>query len=290
MKHAGEKITGKRKDRLMTMILVCVFLSGLAILLYPTVSNWWNARVSTRAVAAYEEAVTNMSGTDYTACFEAADKYNQNLANIGSASVICNPALAEEDYWEILDITGTGVMGYITIDKIDVQLPIYHGTDAGVLQIAAGHLEGSSLPVGGESTHCVISAHRGLPSARLFTDLDQLEAGDIFTVTVLDRVLTYEVDQIFIIEPDEIENLYIEEGKDYCTLMTCTPYGVNSHRLLVRGVRTENASDALIKVSADASKVDTMTVASVVAVPILLVLLVWLSGSTRRKRHKEGVS
>ncbi|MCD8097213.1 MAG: class C sortase [Lachnospiraceae bacterium] len=282
------KKTGKRRknDRLMTIILVGVFFVGLAILLYPTVSNWWNERVTSRAIATYDEAVNAMSETDYTAYFEAAEAYNENLASIGSASTISNPDLVDEDYWETLDITGTGIMGYITIDKINVQLPIYHGTDAGVLQIAAGHLEGTSLPVGGESTHCVISAHRGLPSALLFTDLDQMEIGDTFTITVLDQLLTYEVDQISIVEPDELENLYIEEGKDYCTLMTCTPYGVNSHRLLVRGVRTENADDALVRVTAEAYKIDTIVVATAVAVPLMLLLLVCLLVSTRRKKRK----
>ncbi|MCD8023442.1 MAG: class C sortase [Lachnospiraceae bacterium] len=280
--------TGKRRknDRLMTIILVGVFFVGLVILLYPTVSNWWNERVASRAISTYDEAVAALSEADYTAYFEAAEAYNENLASIGSASTIPSPELVDEDYWETLDITGTGIMGYITIDKINVQLPIYHGTDAGVLQIAAGHLEGTSLPVGGESTHCVISAHRGLPSALLFTDLDQMEVGDTFTITVLDQLLTYEVDQISIVEPDELEDLYIEEGKDYCTLMTCTPYGVNSHRLLVRGVRTENADDALVRVTAEAYKIDTIVVATAVAVPLMLLLLVWLLVSTRRKKRK----
>lgn len=270
----------------MTIILVGVFFVGLVILLYPTVSNWWNERVASRAISTYDEAVAALSEADYTAYFEAAEAYNENLASIGSASTIPSPELVDEDYWETLDITGTGIMGYITIDKINVQLPIYHGTDAGVLQIAAGHLEGTSLPVGGESTHCVISAHRGLPSALLFTDLDQMEVGDTFTITVLDQLLTYEVDQISIVEPDELEDLYIEEGKDYCTLMTCTPYGVNSHRLLVRGVRTENADDALVRVTAEAYKIDTIVVATAVAVPLMLLLLVWLLVSTRRKKRK----
>ncbi len=282
------KKTGKRRknDRLMTIILIGVFFVGLVILLYPTVSNWWNERVTSRAISTYDEAVAALSEADYTAYFEAAEAYNENLASIGSASTISSPELVDEDYWETLDITGTGIMGYITIDKINVQLPIYHGTDAGVLQIAAGHLEGTSLPVGGESTHCVISAHRGLPSALLFTDLDQMEVGDTFTITVLDQLLTYEVDQISIVEPDELEDLYIEEGKDYCTLMTCTPYGVNSHRLLVRGVRTENADDALVRVTAEAYKIDTIVVATAVAVPLMLLLLVWLLVSTRRKKRK----
>lgn len=284
MKRKQDNDAARKRDRIWTIALVCVFIVGLTVLLYPTVSNWWNSKVTTRAIATYDSAVAEMDETDYAAYFEAAEKYNEALAELGSVTAIASPDLVDEDYWELLDISGTGIMGYITIDKIDVQLPIYHGTDAGVLQVGAGHLEGSSLPVGGESTHSVISAHRGLPSAKLFTDLDQLEVGDTFTITILDQVLTYEVDQITIVESDELENIYIEEGKDYCTLMTCTPYGVNSHRLLVRGVRTENAEKALIYVTAEAYQIDTIIVASIAAVPLLLILLIWLLLSTRRKK------
>ncbi len=281
-----EKRRAKNTDRLWTIVLIAVALVGLAILLYPTVSNWWNERVQTRAVAAYEAAVADIAEEDYSAYLEAAQAYNETLAEIGSASAIATPQLVDEDYWDLLDITGTGIMGYITIDKINVQLPIYHGTDAGVLQVGAGHLEGTSLPVGGESTHCVISAHRGMPSAKLFTNLDQLEVGDTFTITVLDQLLTYKVDQITIVLPEEIENLYIEEGEDYCTLLTCTPYGVNSHRLLVRGVRTDNA-DKRVRVTAEAYQVDVLIVASVIAVPVLLILLIWLLSSTRKKKRQK---
>lgn len=228
-------------------------------------------------------AVADMTEEDYDTYWEAAEAYNVALAKIGSEEAITDTDLVDEDYWDLLDITGTGVMGYITIDKIDVELPIYHGTDASVLAAGAGHLEGSSLPVGGESTHSVISAHRGLPSALLFTRLDVLEEGDTFTLTVLDQVLTYEVDQITIVLPEEIENLYIEEGEDYCTLMTCTPYGVNSHRLLVRGKRTGNA-ESRIHVNAEAYRIDTLIVSALIAVPLLLILLIWLLVSTRRKK------
>ncbi|MCC8075673.1 MAG: class C sortase [Clostridiales bacterium] len=284
MKHTKQK-TGSKKGRWSTVVLVAVFVVGLLVLLYPSFSNWWNTRGARKVIAQYDAAVDELEEADYSGFFDAADIYNQALAEIGSSSALARPEQVE-GYEDTLDITGTGIMGYISIEKIDVELPIYHGTSDGVLQIAAGHLEGSSLPVGGESTHCVISAHRGLPSALLFTDLDQMEVGDTFTITVLDRILTYEVDQITIVEPDEVENLYIEEGKDYCTLLTCTPYGVNTHRLLVRGVRTENAEDgaALIRVYAEAYKIDTIIVASVAAVPLLLVLLAWLSASTRRRK------
>ncbi|MCD7745658.1 MAG: class C sortase [Lachnospiraceae bacterium] len=185
MGRRGKTKRNGRNDRITTIILVCVLLAGIVIVAYPSVSNWWNEQVTTRAVATYDEAVANLSEEDYTAYFEAAEAYNEKLAEIGSARAIPSPELVDEDYWDLLDVSGTGVMGYVTIDKIDVQLPIYHGTDVNVLQTASGHLEGTSLPVGGESTHSVISAHRGLPSALLFTHLDQMEVGDTFTITVL---------------------------------------------------------------------------------------------------------
>lgn len=275
----------KKRGRIGAVTLVVVFLAGLGILLYPSISNWWNSRVQSRAVAVYDEAVAAPNETDYTAYREAAEAYNENLFAIGSASAISNTDLVDEDYWDLLDVAGIGIMGYITIEKINVELPIYHGTSSSVLSAGAGHLEGTSLPVGAESTHTVISAHRGLPSSLLFTNLDQLEEGDTFTLTVLDQVYTYEVDQITIVLPDEIENLYIEEGKDYCTLMTCTPYGINTHRLLVRGVRTTNAEDTHIRVTAEAYQIDTILVAAIAAVPMLFILLIWLIVSTRRKKR-----
>ncbi|MCD7888218.1 MAG: class C sortase [Clostridiales bacterium] len=283
MKHA-KKANRKKKGRLSTAVLVAVFVVGLLILIYPTFSNWWNTRGARKTIAQYDAAVDEIAEADYTAFFEAAEAYNEQLAAIGSASALLTEGVVE-GYEDTLDITGTGIMGYVTIEKIDVELPIYHGTSEGVLQIAAGHVEGSSLPVGGEGTHCVISAHRGLPSALLFTRLDELEEGDTFTITVLDRVLTYQVDQIAIVLPTELEDLYIQEGEDYCTLMTCTPYGVNTHRLLVRGVRIETAADAsLIRVTAEAYEIDTIIVASVAAVPLLVVLLVVLLVSTRKRK------
>lgn len=283
MKHA-KKANRKKKGRLSTAVLVAVFVVGLLILIYPTFSNWWNTRGARKTIAQYDAAVDEIAEADYTAFFEAAEAYNEQLAAIGSASALLTEGVVE-GYEDTLDITGTGIMGYVTIEKIDVELPIYHGTSEGVLQIAAGHVEGSSLPVGGEGTHCVISAHRGLPSALLFTRLDELEEGDTFTITVLDRVLTYQVDQIAIVLPTELEDLYIQEGEDYCTLMTCTPYGVNTHRLLVRGVRIETAADAsLIRVTAEAYEIDTIIVASVAAVPLMVVLLVVLLVSTRKRK------
>lgn len=282
-----KRANGKKKGRLGAAVLVVILAAGILILLYPTVSNWSNQRVQTRAVATYDQTVSNLSEEDYSAILAAAEAYNQALAQVGSSAALANPEVVD-GYEDALDVSGTGMMGYITIEKINVELPIYHGTSDGVLQIAVGHLEGSSLPVGGASTHCVLSAHRGLPSAMLFTRLDELEVGDTFTITVLDRVLTYEVDQITIVLPEEAEGIYIQDGKDYCTLMTCTPYGINTHRLLVRGVRVDNADTALIHVAAEARQINTLVVAAVAAVPLLLLLLVCLSVRTRRRKKKGG--
>ncbi len=273
-----------RKDK-TTVALVITFLVGLGIMLYPSVSDWWNSSRMTRVVQDYDTLVSEMTQEDYSAYLEAAEDYNERLREVGSYTTIADPSRVE-GYEDVLDVTGTGVMGYVTIPSIGVELPIYHGTSSSALSAGAGHLEGSSLPIGGESTHAVISAHRGLPSSRLFTDLDQVVEGDTFTVTVLDTVLTYEVDLITIVEPEEVEGLYIEEGQDYCTLLTCTPYGINTERLLVRGHRIANADDSL-RVTSEATRVDTLLVAAVIMVPMLLILLVWLLVTTRKKDSKE---
>ncbi len=277
-----ERKTG-RNGRLTTVILVIVLLVGLSVLLYPTVSDWWNSRVQTHAVAEYQEMTESLSEEHRAEMFAEAEEYNEAIYEIGSASAITNPDLVE-GYWDTLDITGTGIMGYITIDRINVQLPIYHGTEGNVLASGAGHLEGTTLPIGGESRHSVISAHRGLPSSRLFTDLDKLEVGDIFTINVLDRTYTYEVDNISIVLPTELENIYIVDGEDYCTLMTCTPYGVNTHRLLVRGVRIDNLEG--LNITPDADQINALIVAPFIAAPMLLALLIWLLVSTRKKKTK----
>lgn len=274
-----------KKNR-STIILILIFLVGLSVMLYPTVSDYVNQRHQSRALASYDETVNEMSDADYTAYFEAADAYNQRLA--ATPNSFFTPEQVS-GYDETLDVSGTGIMGYITIPKISVKLPIYHGTDEGVLQVAAGHLEGSSLPVGGAGTHAVISAHRGLPSAKLFTDLDELEVGDRFTITVLDRVLTYEVDQISIVLPTETDQLLPTEGMDYVTLMTCTPYGVNTHRLLVRGKRVETTeSQKHIRVTADVFRIEPIIVAAILAIPMLLAALVGvLVAPHLRKRSKR---
>ena len=270
-----------KKNR-STIILILIFLVGLSVMLYPTVSDYVNQRHQSRALASYDETVNEMSDADYTAYFEAADAYNQRLA--ATPNSFFTPEQVS-GYDETLDVSGTGIMGYITIPRIGVELPVYHGTSDGVLQVAAGHLEGSSLPVGGAGTHAVISAHRGLPSAKLFTNLDELEAGDTFTITVLDRVLTYEVDRISIVLPTETDLLQPVEGQDYVTLMTCTPYGINTHRLLVRGHRIDNIEEVkTVRVTADAVQLEPMLVAPVVAIPMLLILLILLLLPRRRKK------
>ena len=274
------------RKNLSTIILILIFLVGLSVMLYPSVSDAVNRKHQSRAVAGYAEEVEQLSDADYQTYFDAADAYNRQLNTTPNA--FYKPDLVS-GYAQTLDISGTGIMGYITIPKISVELPIYHGTDEGVLQVAAGHLEGSSLPVGGAGTHAVISAHRGLPSAKLFTNLDQLEVGDTFTITVLDRVLTYEVDKISIVLPTETDELKIAEGKDYVTLMTCTPYGINTHRLLVRGHRVETPDQYKhIRVTAEALKIEPIIVAPVMALPMLLILLIGMLLSTRKRKKTRG--
>lgn len=278
------------RKNLSTIILILLFLVGLSVMLYPAVSDAVNRKHQSRAVAGYAEKVEQLSDADYQAYFDAADAYNRQLN--ATPNAFYKPELVS-GYAQTLNISGTGIMGYITIPKISVELPIYHSTDEGVLQVAAGHLEGSSLPVGGSGTHAVLSAHRGLPSAKLFTNLDELEVGDRFTITVLNRVLTYEVDQISIVLPTEIDQLLPTEGMDYVTLMTCTPYGINSHRLLVRGKRVETTeSQKHIRVAADAFRIEPIIVAPVLAIPMLLAALAGvlaaphLRNRSKRRRKK----
>lgn len=274
------------RKNLSTIILILLFLVGLSVMLYPAVSDAVNRKHQSRAVAGYAEKVEQLSDADYQAYFDAADAYNRQLN--ATPNAFYKPELVS-GYAQTLNISGTGIMGYITIPKISVELPIYHSTDEGVLQVAAGHLEGSSLPVGGSGTHAVLSAHRGLPSAKLFTNLDELEVGDRFTITVLNRVLTYEVDQISIVLPTEIDQLLPTEGMDYVTLMTCTPYGINSHRLLVRGKRVETTEiQKHIRVAADAFRIEPIIVAPVLAIPMLLAALAGvLAAPHLRKRSKQ---
>ena len=274
----------KKKGNFSTLILVLILLAGLSLLLYPPVSNYWNSLHQSKAIATYAEDVVNLDNDTYDQLWQDATSYNQSLLTRSNTYLLSDEQKAEYD--RLLDVSGLGVMGYIEIPEIDVSLPIYHGTGESVLQIAVGHLEWSSLPVGGESTHCVLSGHRGLPSAKLFTNLDKLQEGDTFLLRILNEVLTYEVDQILIVEPQETSALQIEEGKDYCTLVTCTPYGINTHRILVRGHRIENAEEAkVIRVTADAMLIDPVIMAPLVAAPMLLVLLLCLMFTPPKKKR-----
>ena len=263
------------KNHRSTILLILILLIGLSLMLYPSFADWWNSFHSSRAIASYEEQVANIDDAQYEELWDAARDYNQSLLHRPNDFILSDEQ--QEIYKSLLDIGGNGIMGYIEIPMIDVMLPIYHGTKESVLQIAVGHLDWTSLPVGGAGSHCVLSGHRGLPSARLFTDLDKLKVGDVFMLHVLNEILTYEIDQILIVEPQDTDPLLIEPGKDLCTMITCTPYGINSHRMLVRGHRIESQEEAkVIRITADAVRIEPLMVAPIVAVPILLVLLIIL--------------
>lgn len=283
----------KKSGSASTIILVAIFFVGLSVLLYPTVSDFWNEKRQSKAIVNYDDLIVNLTPEDYTKFFNEADSYNQKIK--GMPSSYMNHSNIAEEYYNILDVNGDGMMGYITIEKIKVQLPIYHGTSDKVLNSAVGHVEGSSLPVGGESTHAVLSAHRGLPSAKLFTNLDKVEVGDVFTIRILDRTITYQVDQVLIVLPHETEALNIVSGEDYCTLVTCTPYGINTHRMLVRGTRIENIEeDKQVNVITEAYQIDPLIVTPAVAAPMLGILLVVLlvksskTGKKKKQRNKKG--
>ena len=276
------------RKHLSTIILVIVLVLGVMILLYPTVSDYWNSFHQSRAIASYLEQIENIDPVDYENEWARAEQYNRELSGKPNRFMLSEEEYAE--YETMLNLTGSGIMGYIEIPKISCSLPIYHGTDEAVLQIAVGHIEGTSLPTGGAGTHTVLSGHRGLPSARLFTDLDQMEEGDLFVIRVLDRVMTYMVDQILIVLPEEMDGLAIDPKEDYCTLVTCTPYGINSHRLLVRGKRTDNVEmEQIIKVVSDATQIKPILVAPVLAAPMLLILLIWMMISTSRKQQRRKI-
>ena len=276
-----------KKNKVTVIILIIAFLAGLSLLLYPFAAEYWNSMHQSQAVATYVESVTALDDATYDELVREAQEYNASL--LGDDERFMPDEEEQQYYNSLLNISGNGVIGYVEIPSIDVTLPIYHGTSEEVLQVAVGHIEGSSLPVGGLGTHCVISGHRGLPSARLFTDLDQLSEGDTFTLMVLDETLTYEVDQIRIVEPDDISLLEIEEGQDLCTLVTCTPYGVNSHRLLVRGHRIENQEAAgVLRITADAMMIDPRLAVPVIAMPILIVVFLLIVLRQRKIRKKKG--
>lgn len=274
------------KKNLSTIILILVFLTGLSLLLYPSVSDYWNSFHQSRAIATYASDVAALDDQTYEKLWEDAQAYNKRL--LQREEPLRQTEKRMEEYERLLNVDATGVMGYIEIPELKVSLPIYHGVDEGVLQIAVGHIPGSSLPVGGKGTHCVLSGHRGLPSAKLFTNLDELREGDRFMLRVLDETLTYEVDQILIVEPQEVDDIAIDPEQDYCTLVTCTPYGINTHRLLVRGHRVENQADAqTIRVTADAMQIEPVIVAPIVAAPMLLGLMLWVLLRNPKKKRKN---
>lgn len=274
MKRKGSTIT--------TVILVLLFVIGLSLLLYPTLSDYWNSLHQSKAISDYADNVADLSKENYDELWTAAKSYNASLVPRFNAFLLTDEQ--KEQYDSLLNVSGLGIMGYIEIPEINCSLPIYHGTDESVLQIAVGHISWSSLPTGGESTHCVLSGHRGLPSAKLFTNLDKLTEGSTFMLRVLDEVLTYEVDQILTVLPDEVDALQIVEGDDLCTLVTCTPYGINSHRLLVRGHRIENVEAAkTARATADAIQIEPLLVAPAVAIPFLILLMIPLLTKHRKK-------
>ena len=271
------------------ILLTLGFLIGICVLLYPAFSSYWNSKTQSRAITNYESVLENLTAEDYSATFQKA--YDYNTALYASELPLLHPGTIP-GYYETLRVDGTAIIGYVKIDKIGVELPIYHGTSESVLSRGVGHLEGSSLPVGGESTHSVMSAHRGLPNAKLFTDLDRLELGDTFQIIVLDQVLTYQVDQVKVILPNEVEDLFIEKGMDHCTLFTCTPYGINTHRLLVRGIRIETIQEKPpLYVANEAFRIEPLLVTPAVAAPMVLVFLIHLMVKYRDPpKKKEGES
>ncbi len=281
-KTAGNAPKTKKKRGASTVILVLILVIGLGIMAYPTVSDWWNSRHQSRAIAAYTTVVENTSAEKKDAMLEAAREYNARLPQKSNRFAFTDEEAQE--YASLLDLSGNGIMGYIRIPSIGVNLPIYHGTEESVLQVAVGHIEWSSLPVGGEGTHAVMSGHRGLPRAKLFTDLDKIQTGDVFIVSVLDEILTYQVDQIRIVEPKDLYDLEIEPGKDLCTLVTCTPYGINTHRLLVRGTRIETVAEAVaVAVEPEAGRIPNYIVIPAVFVPLLFLFLLIMLIYYRRK-------
>ena len=267
------KSKSKKSSVKTSVLFILILLVGLSLLLYPSVSNYWNSLHASRAISTYQEAVSKIDQGKLDAMLAEAKAYNKKLFDEGYTLVLPEPR--KESYFKLLDVTGTGIMGYIEIKKLGVYLPIYHGTDESVLQTAVGHIEGSFLPVGGVNTHTVLSGHRGLPSAKLFTDLDKMLVGDTFSLRILNEVLTYEVDQILTVLPQELEPLNVVAGEDLCTLITCTPYGINTHRLMVRGHRIDTPEDAkTIRVPGDALRVNTAVVSVFLAVPVLLALFI----------------
>ncbi|MBP3708451.1 MAG: class C sortase [Clostridia bacterium] len=274
------------KKKIPTIIIIFALIAGVCLLLYPTISNWWNSFRQTRVISKYIDDVNNLDNNRYNEILREAEVYNEELAQKGLKYMLSDMEIKK--YNSMLNFSSTNVMGYIEIPSIQVKLAIYHGTGDDTLAVGVGHVAGSSLPVGGENTHCVLSGHRGLPSATLFSNLDKITEGDRFIINILDKTLTYEVDQIRIVEPHELNDLAIEDGKDYCTLVTCTPYGINTHRLLVRGHRVENVKEQA-RVTSDAFQIEPVIVAPIVATPMILIFIIFVTIKSHRanKKRKE---
>lgn len=270
------------KRNLLTVVLTAGMLIGISLLLYPSVANYWNGFHQARTIMEYTQVVSSMDKDDYKNILRDARKYNKRLSKTGFRWSMSDAE--RRDYERQLKVKGTKAIGYISVPKLHIRLPLMHGTDEKVLQTAIGHLEQTSLPVGGKGSHCVISGHRGLPSSRLFTDIDKIKEGDTWTITVLNETLTYECDRVRIVLPEDLSDLKIEKGKDLCTLITCTPYGVNTHRLLVRGHRVPNANGSA-DVTADAIQIEPIFIAPFLAGAMLLILLILLLISTRRAKR-----
>ena len=275
-----------KTKKILTVVFVLIFLVGLSLLLYPSVSDYWNSFHQSRALAEYSSQVEELDKEAYDQMWAKAEAYNQTLLSDPDRFTMTEEEQAEYD--DLLNVSDIGIMGSIEIPAIDCSLPIYHGTQESVLQVAVGHLEGSSLPTGGKGTHCVLTGHRGLPRARLFTDLDKLKKGDFFVLKVLDRTMTYEVDQILTVDPYDMSALEIDPEQDYCTLATCTPYGINTHRLLVRGHRVENqeTSSDPQKTEEERDRKPIVTI-GITALLLLAVLLLGAGFVIRRKRRKK---
>lgn len=275
---AGPK---RKTPSVSTIVLILVFCVGVGIMLYPIVASWWNAGHQARAIATYQKAVDRMDGRARAEKLQAAEAYNARL--FATPNAFYNPDQVA-GYDDQLVVDGSEIIATITIPKIDVRLPVYKGTDDATLNAGVGHLTGSSLPVGGANTHAVLSGHRGLPGSRLFTDIVQLRKKDYFMISVLGRKLTYRVDRIKTVKPEQVGDLQIVPGKDYVTLFTCTPYGINTHRLLVRGHRVKNLAADDSHISSDAFRISSVMVMSLTALPFVIVLLVVL---LRRRRSQK---
>ena len=276
-----------RQSKWITVLLFIILLAGLSLLLYPSFSAYWNSMHQSREIASYAEVAAGYSQEEFQKMWDAAVEYNRALAARGGVQLLSEEQL--EEYMSLLNLAAGGIMGYVEVPSVKIELPMYHGTGDVELQRGVGHIDWSSLPVGGESSHSVLSSHRGLPSARLFTDLDKVLVGDVILLHVLDRKLTYEVDQIVTVLPDNVEELGISAAADYCTLVTCTPYGVNTHRLLVRGHRVPNPEELEVpRVVSEAIQLKPIVVAPVLAAPMLLALfIVMMAESTIREKQRR---